>query len=331
MRRKRLPNTHLEPSVICLGTANFGAQIDERQAFALLDRYFELGGNFIDTAHCYADWAAPERASSERIIGRWLAARRVRDQIVLATKGAHPIIGGDGGARVTPEAIALDIDESLQALRVERVDLYWLHRDDPTKPVGPILEALEAARRAGRIGYYACSNWSPGRIAEAERHARAHGLHGFVANQLLWSLAALRPGAMGDPTMLGMDDETYAYHLATGLAAVPYSSQANGFFAGAYGPDIPHPTPPAAAGVVRRYYSETNFTRLERARALAARAGRNAGDVALAYLTSQPFATFPIVGCRTREQLDASCAAADWELTDAEREALTGERGQRVR
>ena len=139
---------------------------------------------------------------------------------------------------------------------------------------------------------------------------------------MLTSLAARNIGPNDDPTSRFMDQETYEFHLETGLTVAAYSSQANGFFAGPYGRDALPPTPGVNPGVVRSYYSETNFDRLDRARELAARHGCQPNDIALAYLTSQPFPTSAILGCGTIEHLRASLTAADLLLTPEERDWL---------
>lgn len=316
-----IPGTDLRASMICLGTVPFGSSISANDAFRLLDAFVDCGGTFIDTAHIYADWASKEKAISEKTIGRWLKRLVARDGVVLGTKGAHPLLGSRE-PRLSPAEIRKDLEESLADLQVDRIDLYWLHRDDPGRPVAEILETLEAERRAGRIRYYGCSNWRVERIQEARAHAAARGWPGFVANQMMWSLADPKPGSIADPTLVAMDPATYSLHGQTGMAAVPYTSQAKGFFGGAYGRDVRNPGARSAGTVVSTYYHEQNFHRLDRVRELAQKLGRSPNDVALAYLASQPFPTFPIVGCRTVEQVQGSCAAGDLVLSPEEAAGL---------
>ena len=217
-------------SPIGLGTVNFGTAISEKDCFEQLDRYIDAG-NLIDTAHVYGDWVPGERGRSESVIGKWLAVRRCRERVVISTKGAHPLLTRMDSPRVKPEAIRQDLEESLRCLRTDVIDLYFLHRDDPTRPVGELLECLEDLRQAGRIRSYGCSNWMLPRIVEAARYAQAHGLRGFACNQLMWSLAAVNPAQVTDPTLVGMDAETYAYHQKSRMAAMAYMSIANGYFA----------------------------------------------------------------------------------------------------
>jgi aryl-alcohol dehydrogenase-like predicted oxidoreductase len=150
MITRPLPRTDLEPSVICLGTAEMGGGgIDDGASAAILDRYLELGGNVIDTAHVYSDWIPGAKQRSEKFLGRWLRERRVRDEIILSTKGAHPELGTMEVPRMSPVEVSRDLEASLQTLGVDHVDLYWLHRDDPQTPVEEILLMLEGVP-AGR-------------------------------------------------------------------------------------------------------------------------------------------------------------------------------------
>lgn len=133
---------------------------DLEASFALLDSVFDQGGTTFDTAEVYGD------GDCERTLGLWLRERRLRDEVVIIGKGAHP---HDGRRRVTPEDITADVDSSLGRFGDDFIDLYLLHRDDPSKPVGPIVEVLNELVRAGKIGAFGGSNWTTARIAEAKR------------------------------------------------------------------------------------------------------------------------------------------------------------------
>ncbi len=158
-------------SPICLGTASLGSEIDKKQSFALLDRYTELGGSFLDTAHIYAAWLKGGAGKSERLIGEWIKANECRDEIVLATKGGHPPLDNIEQGRCSPSNLEADLSESLERLGVDDVDLYWLHRDDPDRNVGEIVETLAGFAREGRIRVYGVSNWSVDRLIAANAYA----------------------------------------------------------------------------------------------------------------------------------------------------------------
>lgn len=318
MKYLSLPHTTLTPSVICLGTGDFGSGISAERADALLDAFVEAGGNFMDTARIYAAWIPGGMGLSERTIGAWLRRRGARDRLVLATKGGHPELATMRISRLSPAEITADLLASLEALGTDVIDLYWLHRDDPAVPVGEILGVLNEQISAGRIRAIGASNWAIERLAQAATYAQAHGLIGFCANQVGWSLAQVNPQAASVEGMRAMDAATLDYHRRTQMPVVAYSSQAQGFFSGKYRPDLDRPRTPKEEAIARTYFSPENFARLARAETLAARYGRTPNEIALGYLLSQPFAVYPIVGCRSVEQVQASSAAADLHLTAEE-------------
>lgn len=160
-------------------------------------------------------------------------------------------------------------------------------------------------------------------MREAQECAQRHAWSGFVASQVRWSLAEENSGVESDKTMVVMDDAMQEYHRANKIAAVPYSSQAMGFFGGKYDRHIEEPDSPRGKSVVARYYNEANFRRLDVARSLAERHGCSANEIALAYLIHQLFPVYPIVGCRTEAQVEDSCRAAAVELSDEEFALLT--------
>jgi aryl-alcohol dehydrogenase-like predicted oxidoreductase len=304
-----IPNSELAVSPICLGAASLGVGSSRREAFALLDAYVDAGGNFIDTARVYSDWIPGESQRSEKIIGEWLAARGQRSRIVIATKGAHPDLKTPI-PRVTPAAIDADLAESLHHLRTDCIDLYWLHRDDPTQPVGPIIDALERHRSAGRIRAYGCSNWTPARIRAAAHHAAAVGAAGFCADQPMWNAAVIDASAIHaqDASLVVMDRTLHDLHTETGMACIPYSSQAGGLFA-----KLAADSDKASSS--RTYPIAPNRKRLAVLQHIAQSGGWTLTQVTLGYLLSQPFPTIPIVGCRTVEQLADSLSAVDVRLS----------------
>ncbi|WP_407542278.1 aldo/keto reductase (plasmid) [Deinococcus radiomollis] len=316
MRTLNIPGTDLNPSVLALGTVPVGSTLDQAESFALLDAYVAGGGTFIDTARVYSDWLPGERNSSEKTIGRWLAARGsgLRDSLVLATKGGHPPMDDMRSGRLSNAEIRSDLEGSLRDLGVDHIDLYWLHRDDPSHPVEDIIDTFSGLVQAGQIRFYGASNWSPARIEAANRYAQAAGKPPFVANQMMWSLAEANPGSVTDDTLQEMDAATRELHRHTGLTALPYTSQALGFFGGRYARNGELPAAPAASRVQRTFFNGANFGRLDRVNEVAARLDWTPNQVALAYLRAQSFPVFPIIGPRTLEQLSDSLAAGDLDL-----------------
>jgi aryl-alcohol dehydrogenase-like predicted oxidoreductase len=304
----------LKPSHICLGTADLGSTVNRADSYTLLDAYLEAGGNFLDTAKIYADWLPGECSTSERLLGEWMRLRRNRQQIVLSTKGAHPDLAAMHLPRLSLPEIQADLHASLRHLQTEVIDLYWLHRDDPTLPVENILTTLNSCVQAGKIRYFGCSNWHVDRIRTANDYAAAHGLQGFSASQVMWNMAVVDAQAIGDPTIVVMDAELWQYHRLTQLPAIPFSATANGLFQklekGAYNSLSP---------LHQKVYSHpANLARFERARQLAGQRGLSITQIVLGYLLSQPFPTYPIVGPKTLPQLGDCLTAANVRLEEAD-------------
>jgi len=319
MRRVTFEGTDLVSSTVSLGGVALGSKLDEAQSFALMDLYVDRGGNMIDTAQVYADWLPVEPSVSEKTIGRWMKARNNRNRLIVTTKGAHPRLQTMHVPRMSPQDIAQDVEDSLKRLQVETIDLYWLHRDDRTRDAGEILETLNEQAKAGNIRYFGCSNWTVERIREAQEYAAKHRLQPFSGNQMMWSLASVDAPKLNDPTLAPMDEAMRRYHLETGLAAIPYASQAQGLFAkldsGALALDDERVAP--------HYRVEDNRRKLECIRSIAANKSLTCTQVALGYLLSQPFPTIPIVGCRTREQLEDCLRADDVRFTAEELDFLS--------
>jgi aryl-alcohol dehydrogenase-like predicted oxidoreductase len=289
------------------------------RSFALLDAYVQAGGNFLDSAHVYSDWIPGERHRSEKTIGRWLKATGWRDRTIIATKGCHPDLASMSVPRLAPTDLATDLQESLACLGIDQIDLYFLHRDDPRRPVDEIIEALNEHVRAGRIRYFGCSNWSPERIQRAHAYAKAHGLHSFVASQLFWSLAVPNPDAFADDIAV-MDDAAYSFYAQAELGVLAFTSQARFFFSRAAAEGVASLKP----ALRRDFENDTNLGRLERAQRLASELGTTVTAIVLAYLTSQPFTSIPIIGPNTVDQLQESLADSDLVLTPDMLHLLTG-------
>ena len=310
-----IPGSELRVSPVCLGAGPFGTDVTKADAFAMLDFFFERGGNFVDTARVYADWIPGGQNASEKTIGEWLAKSGLRDQIVLGTKGGHPDLKTMHISRLSPDDIASDVAASLHYLQVDTIDLYWLHRDDPALPVGEMIDALNDQTRAGKIRYFGCSNWTVERIQAANSYAQEHGLAGFVANQPQWSLAVPNRDAVSDKTLVVMGHAERVFHRDTGMAVIPYSSQAQGYFTKLAenclkDSDI-HP-----------YNNPTNHTIFSRAQELAAQHSVSITAIALSYLTSQPFPVVPIIGPRNLDQLSNSLEHINLVLSADERAYL---------
>lgn len=281
-------------------------------SFGLLDDILALGGNAFDAAHVYGN------GDNERTLGRWIAARGVRDQVVIITKGAHH---NQDRQRVTPFDITADLYDSLARLRTDSIDLYLLHRDDPSQPVGPIVETLNEHLAAGRIHAFGGSNWSHHRIAEANDYAAAHGLTPFAVSSPHFSLAIQfkEPWANCVTLTGAANAEARAYYQQHSIPLLTWSSLAGGFFSGRFRPDnLDTFTAYLDRLCVESYCYPENFARLERARQLAEQRGVTLAQIAMAYVLAQPFFVFPLVGCANGVEYAANAAAFDVKLSPAE-------------
>ena len=290
-----------------------GVKQTETGAHHLLDYWVEHDGNGIDTARVYSDWVPGEKHRSERIIGDWIKATGVREQIVLVTKAGHPLFNGNGRVRLSPSELQEDLERSLETLRTDCIDVWFLHRDDETIPVEQIIDCCDAFVRDGRVKALGAANWNAKRIRRANAYASKVGRAGFVATQLFWNLGSRHYRGL-EPTLRSMDDDAEQLHEAGGLVAMPYSSQAGGFFSNWLEGDEVMRLKAGQSG----YATKTNFEIARVASKIAQRNGVSVGAVVLAFLCSHPFKVVPIVGCSTPAHLASSIEALQFVLSDAD-------------
>ena len=299
---RTLGPSNLEVFPLCLGCNVFGWTADEKQSFAVLDAYTAAGGNFIDTADSYSAWAEGNKGGeSETVIGRWLAKRGSRSDVVIATKvSQHPEYRGLSAATIKAAA-----DASLRRLGTDHIDLYYTHFDQPEVPVEEIIGALDELVRAGKVRYIAASNISPERLRASLEFSDREGLARYVALQPHYNLVSR---------------DTYEGELRDvargwGLAAVPYWALAAGFLTGKYRPGVTVDSA-RASGAGAHLETERGRKVLAALDEVARRHGAEVATVALAWLAAQPTVVAPIASARTVEQLPALLAMADLRLTD---------------
>jgi len=312
MRYFNIPNTKLTVSRICLGAGEFGGAIAQRDAFYMLDAFCDAGGNFIDTAHIYCDWATPTKSESEKMIGRWLKESSYRDKVIISTKGAHPPLSDMHHSRLSQENIVSDCEESLRFLGIDSIDLYFLHRDDVSKEVGEIMETLNELRAMGKIQHFGASNWHYQRILEANNYAEKHHLQGFCASQIQWSLAAIDYEALGDDTLVVMDAAEREGYLQSKLPVMAYSALAKGYFNKMANLGAEGLSPKAQ----KRFHDSINQKRFERVLQLSKELGIPLTGVVLGYIISHQINGIGIIGSKNSEQLNDSLTAADIELPE---------------
>lgn len=299
MKTIHLKGTDLTVSRLCMGANNFGSKLSQEQVNAHLDRFVELGGNFVDTAHVYSDWIPGEKSRSEKAIGRWFKARR-REDIILCTKGGHFSFDARDISRVTPEELTVDLNESLEYLQTDYIDLYMLHRDNTALPVSVIMDCLDEFVRSGKVRYIACSNWTASRTAEANAYAAAHGKAPFVVNELMWSMASINREAL-PPSYVVMDDEMMQLGKDSGLNFMCFSSLAKGYLTRRYAGI------PVSDELHRTYDNEANERLLKELSSLGS--AEAVTHASLQYFERQPVTAIPLVSFSNMDQL-MECARA---------------------
>jgi len=265
------------------------------QMAMMYDRFFEKGGNAIDTSWHYGF------GKMDTMIGAWLRSRDVREQVVIIAKGAHT-------PWCTPENFKIQLDLSLGYLGTEYADIYMLHRDNTEIPVGEFVDAMEVERLAGRIRSYGGSNWSRERVDEANEYAARVGAMGFTVLSNQFSLARMvNPVWKGCLAASSAEDRAWLEERKISL--MPWSSQARGFFTDRSGPDQL-----GDKELADSWYSDDNWKRKSRCFELAKHLGVSPVTIAAAYVLSQPFATFPLIGPVLPWEMDDSFAALEIQL-----------------
>lgn len=283
-----------------------------KESCRLLDAVVEMGCTAFDTAHGYGG------GDNERTVGRWVAEAGVRDHVVILGKGAHH---NQDRQRVTPFDITSDLHDSLARFKFDYIDLYVLHRDDPSQPVGPIVEILNEHKRAGKINAFGGSNWSAARLREANAYAEAHGLEGFSVSSPNFSLAVQvkEPWANCISISGPQGEGDRAYYEKTQTPLFTWSSLAGGFFSGRIRREnLTQQIEYLDKLAVETYASDDNFERLGRAEQLAAEKGLTIPQIAMAYVMSAPMNIFALIGSRTPDEFRANLEASALRLTPAE-------------
>ncbi|MGR0219525.1 aldo/keto reductase [Agromyces sp. ZXT2-6] len=301
-------------SAVVLGAMPFGTRIDEETSFSLLDRFVERGGEWIDTADCYAFWDSPDGrgGASERVIGRWLASRPgMRERVRIATKvGAEPLWAGswpEHRAGLSRRAILDAVAGSLERLGVETVDLLWLHQEDRSVAIEESVDALAELTDRGTVRRTGASNHPAWRVERARAHAAARGATPIDALQLNATYLRPRPGTRPDGVVhpFGvLSDEQHDFALAHGLELWAYTP----LLSGAYdNPAKPIPEVYDHPGTTRR---------LAALDAVVAETGATRSQVVLAWLIRHGIR--PLLGGSRLDQLDLALEAASLPLTDAQ-------------
>ncbi len=300
--RRRLGRTDLHVFPINLGGNVFGWTADRDATFAVLDGYREAGGNFVDTADVYSKWAPGHvGGESETLIGAWLESRGCRDEFVVATKVG---MGGPGiGEGLSAEQVKRGCEASLARLGVERIDLFYAHRDDPATPLEDTMGAFDALIREGKVRAIGASNYSAQRLSEALEVSVQNGFASYAVLQPEYNLVSrgAYEGALAELC------------TAQGLGVCTYFALASGFLTGKY-PKGEKPAGARAGGAQRYLDDPQAVARLDTLRAVAKKHGATPAQLALAWQLHKPFVTTPIASATSRGQVEELVAAAHLRL-----------------
>jgi aryl-alcohol dehydrogenase-like predicted oxidoreductase len=312
METKRLGRTGLKVSAMCLGTMTFGNQAGEDTSFAIMDKAWEAGIFFFDSADVYPVIPTLETVGrSEEIIGRWVKARGVRYQLVLATKARGRMGPGPNDQGLSRRHLMEAIDASLRRLGTDYVDLYQVHSPDPETPLEETMRALDDIVRSGKARYVGCSNFEAWRLCKSLWVSDKHGLARFDSAQPRYNLLDRRI----EPELLPLCREE-------GTGVIPYSPLGGGLLTGKYRRGQ---APPSEARYVRfgrqAMLTDPTLDAVAQLEGIARERGITPAQLALGWLLANPVITAPIIGATHPEQLDETLAAQPIDLTEAERAA----------
>lgn len=303
-------------SLLILGTAWMNEYTPDETCAAALDAYIEAGGNMLDTGRFYSG------GHTEKFLTRWLDANGMREKLLFSSKCCHHFVDENNRHfpepnRVRPEYVIEDLDFSLERMKLDRFDVFMMHRDNEAVPVPELLDVLEEQRLKGKISTYGLSNWGLPRLREAMSYCAAKGYQGISTTSPSYSLAQIRT-----PRWVGcayLSDEEALWHRGQELTMLPWASQGGGFFAEAFSREN------APADYAEAYFTADNFEKLARAKALAEKTGNccTAVNIALAYVLSQDIPLAPIVGPRTPAEVKSCTDFLDLRLSPEEVEWLS--------
>ena len=318
MKYNYLGKTELKVSELCLGTMTFGRETDEQTAIAMVDRFEEVGGNFIDSADAYGS----KPGLSEEIVGK--ALKRRRQDFILATKVNFPTGPGPNDRGLSRTHIMQAIDASLKRLQTDYIDIYFIHCWNSKTPLKDSLFTLDNLVKSGKVRYLGVSNFTAWQLMKALGISDRYGWQRFVCFQPQYSLV-----------MRHIEPEFFPLCQQEGLGIVTWSPLGGGFLSGKYTKSKQPPSQGRIAGVEKREEyreksedswqkraTEQNFRILEEIGKIAKKHGKSYAQIALSWIRAKPEITAPIIGARTMAQLEDNLGCIEWELTEEEVECL---------
>lgn len=306
MEYRSLGRGGLKVSQLCLGGNNWGGNTPDEDAIRILRRAFDAGLTFWDTAINYSN------GRSEEVIGKALKGLP-REQVIVATKGWGAIGEGPNDKGCSRHYLMRAVEISLRRLDTDYIDLYYLHRPDPTTPIEESLSALNELVRQGKIRYLACSAFPAWQICEAVWAGRQHGWDSFVCEQPPYNILER-----------SIEREVVPFCQRYGVALVTYSPTASAWLTGRFrrGEPIPADSTRGRRVDLSTPQSQRRLDVVEKVEALAKARGCSVAQFAIAWIVSNPAGILPILGVRTMAHLEDNLGALDVKLTEEERKAV---------
>jgi aryl-alcohol dehydrogenase-like predicted oxidoreductase len=311
MEYRRLGDTGLMVSELCLGCMTFGREASEEDSKRLVERFLDAGGNFIDTADVYS------KGVSEEITGR--AIEGVRDDVVLATKVYFPMGEGPNDTGLSRKHVTQGCEDSLRRLGTDYIDLYQVHCWDSATPLKETLSALTDLVRSGKVRYIGVSNFTGWQLVKSVCLSEANGLERFVCLQPQYSLVERN-----------IEREILPICLEEGLGVIPWSPLGGGFLSGKYRREEEPPEGSRISEAVAsmeehwdRRATDRNWRALDVVGRISEETGKSYAQISLNWLLGQDGVTAPIIGARTLEQLEDNLGASGWTLDEEQVEELS--------
>jgi len=309
MRTVPLGKTGIDVSAFCLGAMFLGTRNDAASSYRLLDLYVDAGGSFIDTANIYAHWVPSfQGGESEALLGAWMAERRNRGQLFIATKVGFEYPGVDRG--LTAAQIEAECDKSLRRLGVDTIDLFYAHVDDRTTPLEESLGAFDRLVSAGKVRQIGASNFLAWRLAQAHAVSTTHGWPEYCCVQQRYTYLRPRLGTSFDP-QLAVNDDLLGYCRANEVTLLAYSA----LLAGAY--------TRADRPIAEQYLGADADARLAVLREVAAAHDVTPNQVILAWMVQGDPVVVPVMAAGSEAQMQENLAALDLRLSADEMARLT--------
>lgn len=297
MEYVRLANTGAKVSRICLGSNNFGGQLDEPQSLKVIAKALDQGINIIDTANGYT------RGKSEEIIGK--AIKGARNDVLVATKVGMTLGDGPNQGGLSRKHIIHQVSESLRRLQTDYLDIYYLHQPDPTTPCEETFRTLRDLLRQGKVCYIGCSNFTQEQILEAVEVCDRLDMEKVAAIESRYNL------------LQRSEEEVLRFSKEKDMSVFSYSPLMGGFLTGKYHAES-SPPPGSRASFRGDYWARINgrqnYVALDVVRRAAANSGLSLANLAIAWLLNNQAITAPIVGASSPEQIAEDCSALNAQI-----------------